>query len=76
MADQEIHSEDMIRKYIMYERVIQLAIPNIETHDLCNTHCNDRLILDQECHKRRGKGQANAQVSIEVAKRSPTGHFH
>ena len=65
--------EDMIRKY---EHVIQRAIQNIETHDCWNIHCNNMLILDRERRKRRGKGQANAQVSFEAAKRAPIGYYY
>ena len=55
--------EDMIRKY---EHVIQRAIQGVETHDCWNIHCNNMLILDRERRKRRGKGQANAQVSLKL----------
>ena len=34
------------------------------------------LILDRERHKRRGKGQANAQVSFAAAKRAPIGYYY
>ena len=34
------------------------------------------LILDRERRKRRDKGQANAQVSFEVAKRAPIGYYY
>ena len=65
--------EDMIRKY---EHVIRRTIQNIETHDFWNMHCNNMLILDQERRKRHGKGQANAQVSFEAAKRAPIGYYY
>ena len=64
--------EDMIRKY---EHVIRRAIQNIETHDFWNMHCN-MLIFDRERRKCRGKGQANAQVSFEAAKRAPVGYYY
>ena len=62
--------EDMIRRY---EYVIQQTI---ETHDLQNIHCNNMLILDRERRKRLGKGQTNAQVSFEAAKRAPIGYYY
>ena len=66
--------EDMIRKY---EHVIQRTIQNhIETYDFWDLHRNDMLILDQKRRKRRGKGQANARVSFEVAKRVPIGYYY
>ena len=65
--------EDTIRKY---EHVIQRTIQNIETHDFWKIHCNNMLILDRERRKRRGKGQANAQVSFEVAKRALIGYYY
>jgi hypothetical protein len=65
--------EDMIRKY---EHVIQRTIQNIETHDFWKIHCNNMLILDRERRKRRGKGQANAQVSFAAAKRAPIGYYY
>ena len=65
--------KDMIRKY---EHVIQRTIQNIETHDFWKIHCNNMLILDRERRKRRGKGQANAQVSFEAAKRAPIGYYY
>ena len=65
--------EDMIRKY---EHVILRTIKNIETHDFWHQHCNNMLILDRERHKRRGKGQANAQVNFEAAKRAPIGYYY
>ena len=34
------------------------------------------LILDRERQRRRGKGQANAQVSFEAAKRAPIGYYY
>ena len=34
------------------------------------------LILDRERRKRRGKGQANAHVSFEAAKRAPIGYYY
>ena len=34
------------------------------------------LILDRECRKRRSKGQANAQVSFQAAKRAPVGYYY
>ena len=68
-----IFVEDMIRKY---EHVIQRTIQNIETHDFWNMHCNNMLMLDRECHKRRGKGQANVQVSFEAAKRAPIDYYY
>ena len=34
------------------------------------------LILDQERCKCRGKGQANAQVSFEAAKRASIGYYY
>ena len=63
--------EDMIRKY---EHVIQRTIQNIEDHDFWKMHCNNMAILDQERRNRRGKGQANAQVSFQAAKRAPIGY--
>ena len=65
--------EDIIRKY---EHVIQRTIQNIETHEFWNIHCNNMLILNRERHKCRGKGQANAQVSFEAAKRAPIGYYY
>ena len=65
--------EDMIRKY---ELVIQRTIQNIETHNFWNIHCNNMLILDRERRKRHGKGQANAHVSFEAAKRAPIGYYY
>ena len=65
--------EDMTRKY---EHVIQRTIQNIETHDFWNMHCNNMLILGRERRKRRGKGQANAQVSFEAAKRAPIDYYY
>jgi hypothetical protein len=65
--------EDTIRKY---EHVIQRTIQNIETHDFWKIHCNNMLILDRERRKRRGKGQANAQVSFAAAKRAPIGYYY
>ena len=63
----------MIRKY---EHVIQRTIQNIETHDFWKIHCNTMSILDQERRKRHGKGQANAQVSFEAAKRALIGYYY
>ena len=34
------------------------------------------LILDRERRKRRGKGQANAQVSFEASERAPIGYYY
>ena len=34
------------------------------------------LILDRERRKRRGKGQANAQVSFEASKKAPIGYYY
>ena len=34
------------------------------------------LIFGRERRKRRGKGQANAQVSFEAAKRAPIGYYY
>ena len=34
------------------------------------------LILDRERRKRRGKGQANAQVSFAAAKGTPIGYYN
>ena len=65
--------EDTIRKY---EHVIQRTIQNIETHDFWEIQCNNMLILDRERRKRRGKVQANAQVSFEMAKRAPIGYYY
>ena len=65
--------EDTIRKY---EHVIQRTIQNIETHDFWKIHSNNMLILDRERRKRRGKGQANAQVSFAAAKRAPIGYYY
>ena len=65
--------EDMIRKY---EHVIQRTIQNIEDHDFWKMHCNNMAILDQERRNRRGKGQANAQVSFQAAKRAPIGYYY
>ena len=47
-----------------------------ETHDFWKIHCNNMLILDRERRKRRGKGQANAQVSFAAAKRAPIGYYY
>ena len=63
----------MIRKN---EHVIQRTIQNIQTHDFWALHCNNMLILDRERRKRCGKGQANAQVSFEAAKRAPIGYYY
>ena len=65
--------EDMVRKY---EHVIQRTIQNIEAHDFWRIHCNNMLILDRERRKRRGKGQANFQVSVEASKRAPIGYYY
>ena len=65
--------EDMTRKY---EHDIQRTIQNIETHDFWNMHCNNMLILDRERRKRHGKGQPNAQVSFEAAKRAPISYYY
>ena len=40
------------------------------------TYIATMLILDRERRKRRGKGQANAQVSFEAAKRAPIGYYY
>ena len=40
------------------------------------TYIATMLILDRERRKRRGKGQANAQVSFEVAKRALIGYCY
>ena len=66
--------KDTIRKY--YEHVIQRTIQNIETHDFWKIHCNHMSILDRERRKRRGKGQANAQVSFAAAKGTPIGYYY
>ena len=63
----------MIRKY---EHDIQWTIQNIETSDIWDLPCNNMLILDRERRKRRGKGQANAQVSFEAAKRAPIVYYY
>ena len=38
-------------------------------------HCNNTLTPGRERRKRRGKGQANAQISFEASKSAPVG-FH
>ena len=65
--------EDMTRKY---EHVIQWTIQNIETHDFRKIRCNNMLILDRERHKRRGRGQAGAQVGFEAARRALIGYYY
>ena len=40
------------------------------------TYTSIMLILDRERRKRRGKGQADAQVSFKAAKRAPIGYYY
>ena len=65
--------EDTTRKYL---HTIHRTIQNTEAHDFWKIHCNNMVILDQERRKRRGKGQANAQVSFQAAKRAPIGYCY
>ena len=59
-----------------YEHAILRTILSVETHDFWDLHCNNMLILDRERRKRRGKGQAGAQVGFEAAKRAPIGYYY
>ena len=63
----------MIRKY---EHDIQWTIQNIETSDIWDLPCNNMLILDRERRKRRGEGEAYAQVGIEAAGSAPIVYYY
>ena len=64
--------EDVARKC---EHFIQQTVQNLRpmTSWACIT---TMLILDRKRRKRRGNGQANAQVSFEATKRAPIGYCY
>ena len=46
--------------------VILRTIKNLETYDFWDLHCNNVLILDRECRKRRCKGQEMPKLALKL----------